>query len=77
MHQAGPGLLSLVAHTPGFCQSLTIKVEQNSRNQPRRCGHLPVSAAAEVQGTQLAHVVELLALLPLSLVLHAAQMGKG
>lgn len=32
---------------------------------------------AELQGTQLANVFELLALLLFRLVLHAAQMGKG
>lgn len=51
--------------TPGFCQSLTIKVEQNSRSQPKPCGHMPGPAGAE-QGSQfqLATAFESVALLP-------------
>lgn len=49
-NRAGVSLLSLYT-APGLCPSLTIRVEQNPRNQPKPRGHTPGSAEAELPGS--------------------------
>lgn len=74
--RTGPKFISLLAHAPQFCRSLNIEGEQKARTQPKPWGPRPRSIMALLHGSQLVNAFELVALLPVGLVLCAAQMGR-